>query len=58
MNLIASAMEKHTIQENGLADELTAGLDSMFADVFSHGKAKPGRILVATLEIYEKENQE
>ncbi len=59
MKTIASSMEKYEISEHGLPESLTGEtIDKQIEFIMSNGKAKPGRILVVTVEIYEQENED
>lgn len=58
MNLIASGTHKATIQENGLIDEPQKLIDDLFGEVYTGANVRPGRIVVVTVEIYEKEKVE
>lgn len=58
MKTIAESTAKYPINEHGLPEGIENGtIDDQIAEIMSHGKAKPGRILVVTFELLEKEGE-
>lgn len=56
MKTIASNTAKYPINEHGLPEGVEKGvIDDQIAEIMANGKAKPGRILVVTFELLEKE---